>query len=483
MSKSLRFFGFIVVFIAVITAGSTTLADTALSSTFTYQGFLSLGGSAVTSPACDLEFGLFSTTTGGTPLGGSTIERTVSVSGGVFIAQLDFGVLVFDGQDRYLEIGVLCPTNGGAGPYTLLSPRSPITPTPYAVHSVNANELVALRVQYNLTSPNLIGGFSGNSVGPTVVGATIGGGGTNTIGTPNVINGNYATIGGGDTNTAGGNGSVIAGGGENVSGSLYSTVGGGNQNSAIGQFSVVSGGFQNLAGVGEWSTVPGGRANTASGNYSYAAGRRAKAVNDGSFVWGDSTDADINSTTANQFIVRASGGYIFYTDAGLTTGVTLANGAGAWGTVSDRNVKDNFVTVDPRIVLEDVLSMPITSWNYIAQGDSIRHIGPMAQDFYAAFGVGEDEKHISTVDADGVALAAIQGLYQVVQDKDIQIASLQAENATLKTRLDDLDQRLAALESLALPSQAGLSLPVMLLALLIAGSIGFAGRRFLRQDV
>ena len=100
---------------------------------------------------------------------------------------------------------------------------------------------------------------------------------------------------------------------------------------------------------------------------------------------------------------------------------------------------------------------------------SIRHIGPMAQDFYAAFGVGEDDRHISTVDADGVALAAIQGLYQVVQDKDAAIASLQTENETLKTRLDDLDQRLAALEAIASPSQAGLSVPMILLALLLSG--------------
>jgi hypothetical protein len=74
-------------------------------------------------------------------------------------------------------------------------------------------------------------------------------------------------------------------------------------------------------------------------------------------------------------------------------------------------------------VLADV---PIETWNLKSQPDSIRPIGPMAQDFAAAFGVGEDDKHIGTVDADGVALAAIQGFYRLLQQKDEQIAALTA---------------------------------------------------------
>jgi trimeric autotransporter adhesin len=559
MFKFFRLSGLIIAFIAILSAGSTTLADTTLLSTFTYQGFLSLGGNAVTSPTCDFEFGLFSTTTGGTALGGGAIERTVSVSSGVFTAQLDFGTPVFDGQDRYLEIGVLCPSNGGNGPYTLLSPRSPITPTPYAMHSINANELVALRVQYNATSPNLIGGFSGNSVGATVVGATIGGGGTNTIGTPNVANGNYATVSGGSSNTAGGAASVVGGGEGNAALSLDSVVAGGSQNTANEQFSTVVGGFQNYAGgpasfvgggrgnramatfatiagggpsdvgtptttnniatddyttiggggsnqagdaagtatdatyatvgggenntaSGSHSMIPGGLNNTASGNSSFAAGNNAQAVHDGAFVWADSTGGLLSSTGTNQFIARASSGFFLYTNSTATLGATLPLNDTAWAPLSDRDAKTNILPVDSTVILQQVVAMPISTWNYITPGDSLRHIGPMAQDFYTAFGVGMDDKHISTIDADGVALAAIQGLYQVVQDKDAEIASLQAENETLKTRLDDLDQRLAALEAIALPSQAGLSLPVIFLALLATGSIGFVGRRFLRQD-
>ena len=92
--------------------------------------------------------------------------------------------------------------------------------------------------------------------------------------------------------------------------------------------------------------------------------------------------------------------------------------------------------VDGREILERLRDLPIATWNYKAQDESIRHIGPMAQDFSAAFGVGEKETMITTIDADGVALAAIQGLYEMVKEKDAEIAALRAE----------MDDRIAALE-------------------------------------
>jgi trimeric autotransporter adhesin len=88
--------------------------------------------------------------------------------------------------------------------------------------------------------------------------------------------------------------------------------------------------------------------------------------------------------------------------------------------------------VDGRAVLDAVAAMPISTWNYIAQDESIRHIGPMAQDFYAAFGVGEDDTHITTIDGDGVALAAIQGLNEIVQEKEAHIAALEARLTALE---------------------------------------------------
>ena len=88
--------------------------------------------------------------------------------------------------------------------------------------------------------------------------------------------------------------------------------------------------------------------------------------------------------------------------------------------------------VDGREILERLRYLPIAIWNYKAQDESIRHIGPMAQDFFAAFGVGEKETMITTLDADGVSLAAIQGLYEMVKEKDAEIQVLQARLARLE---------------------------------------------------
>ncbi len=98
--------------------------------------------------------------------------------------------------------------------------------------------------------------------------------------------------------------------------------------------------------------------------------------------------------------------------------------------VSDRNAKRDFAPVNSREVLEKVAGLPLSEWSYKTDSSGTRHIGPMAQDFYAAFEVGLDEKSIATVDADGVALAAIQGLNQ----------KLETENSELRKELADLKE-------------------------------------------
>ena len=142
----------------------------------------------------------------------------------------------------------------------------------------------------------------------------------------------------------------------------------------------------------------------------------------------------------NTFSVRASGGVRFYSTSNLSTGVELAAGSGTWSSLSDRNLKENFERVDGRRILERLAAMPIETWNYKAQDDTIRHIGPMAQDFHAAFGVGPDNKRISTIDADGVALAAIQGLYVKLQARDHQIAAQQERIRQLEIRFERLER-------------------------------------------
>jgi hypothetical protein len=165
------------------------------------------------------------------------------------------------------------------------------------------------------TSPNVIGGGGGNAVTPGVRGATIGGGGG---AFPNAVTDDFGTVGGGAQNMAGdGAGTLsdrevatVCGGIANKARGNRSFVGGGANNDANGPLTTIGGGAANVAS-GFYSTIPAGYNNTTIGQYSFAAGRQAKAAQDGAFVWGDNTAAEIASTAANQFLVRANGGAVF----------------------------------------------------------------------------------------------------------------------------------------------------------------------------
>jgi len=104
----------------------------------------------------------------------------------------------------------------------------------------------------------------------------------------------------------------------------------------------------------------------------------------------------------------------------------------------DKNVKANFSNVNTRQILERLSCMPIAEWNYKADPTSVHHIGPTSQDFKLAFGLnGDEDERISVVDAQGIALAAIQGLNE----------KLNTENAQLRANVVSLETRLAAIES------------------------------------
>jgi hypothetical protein len=94
---------------------------------------------------------------------------------------------------------------------------------------------------------------------------------------------------------------------------------------------------------------------------------------------------------------------------------------------SDRNAKENFAPVDERDILARLVTIPIETWNYRGEDPSVRHIGPMAQDFARVFGVGADDKRIHMIDANGVALASIQALHKMVLERDEQIKVLQEQ--------------------------------------------------------
>jgi hypothetical protein len=202
-----------------------------------------------------------------------------------------------------------------------------LTPVPYAI---TAENVPGLSIQQTADgAPNLILGYSGNTVASGVYGATISGGGEN--GTVNSVTVPFGTVSGGIHNTASGQyASTVSGGNGNTASAAYSTVSGGVANTASGKgafvggggydgstfggntaggnASVVGGGLNNIVN-GDYATVAGGANNTAGGQYSFAAGQEAQALNNGSFVWADdSSSSPFASTANNQFLIKAAGG-------------------------------------------------------------------------------------------------------------------------------------------------------------------------------
>lgn len=265
-------------------------------------------------------------------------------------------------------------------------------------------------------------------------------------GTNNTVSGSNAYVGGGTLNSASNSyASVGAGFGNSASGQ-YGTIGGGQLNGALGTHATVGGGQSNSA-TGIASTVPGGANNTASGNYSFAAGRRAKSTAAGTMTLADSTDDDFTNSIANSLRIRATGGFFLFTKlvGGVETFQVNTEGhALLTGTLfqeSDRNKKENFGSVDTRDVLELLASLPIETYNYRGEDPANVHLGVMAQDFNAAFGLGGEPGFIAVVDAQGVAFAGIQALYDMVMERDERIEELESALDGVLTRLDALEGR------------------------------------------
>ncbi len=267
-------------------------------------------------------------------------------------------------------------------------------------------------------------------------------------GKSNTESGDYGFDGGGYTNTVSNTYAAIAGGEFNVANGEGAYIGGGGYNVASGEGAIVDGGFSSTAG-GTFSTVPGGYRDSAGGTYSFAAGAFASAANEGAFVWSDGSNGStlLTSSHTYQFLARAAGGFTLYTNAGATVGAQLAAGSGTWASLSDRNAKTNIVPLDDATVLAKVAALPISRWSYKTE-HGVRHVGPMAQDFFAAFKVGEDDKHITSIDEDGVALAAIKALNGQNAVLRADNATLHADNATLHASVHELRSQLAALRAL-----------------------------------
>ena len=194
-------------------------------------------------------------------------------------------------------------------------------------------------------------------------------------------------------------------------------------------------------------------ARTAGGEYSTAMGTNVGAGNFGSFIIGD---GDFNSALTatnkdNEFKSVFGGGYTLYSARNLSSGVYMNGATSGWTNISDRNKKENFCAIDGEQLLSKIRSMQITRWNYRNTDPSIQYIGPVAQDFYAAFHLGgKDSLGINSICIDGVNMAAVQALEKRTAELKEKIAELEL----VKSELVDLKERLFRLEkALSMPKE------------------------------
>lgn len=415
---------------------------------FTYQGRLDISG-APANGAHDLTFTLYDAATGGATVGTSNSFNDLVITGGLFTVQLDFGPAAFNGSPRWLQIAAR--SGASAGAYSSLVPRQPITAVPYAVFAGNVaasgvvGTLPASALPANV--PVRTGGntFSGDQI------VTSGNVGIGTVTPATLLDvSGPATMKALEARSPEGQPYLDFSSVANIDYNARILYSGTNDNGlyySAGKH-VFNVGLSGSGNVGIGTSAPATRLDV-SGVATMTALEVRVPGGQPYLDFSSVANADFNArilysgTTDNGFYYTA-GKHVFGSATGAPTTKLEVGGeitCVAVNITSDRNAKEQIKPVNSREVLAKVAALPITEWQYKAQGDA-RHIGPMAQDFREAFALGRDEKHITSVDADGVALAAIQGLNEIVQEKKAELGRLKAENRSLAERLAAIERAL-----------------------------------------
>ncbi|MBO9622413.1 MAG: hypothetical protein J7500_06855 [Sphingomonas sp.] len=270
----------------------------------------------------------------------------------------------------------------------------------------------------------------------------------------------------GDTNSAESTSSIVFGSGNQVKGAAGFSAGAGNRvcdtygvalgNNAKSGGPLINGKCDpdsfNIHGL---AAVAIGYNVTANQDHTTAMGKFASNNNfSGTFVWSDGSataSADtFNNTANNEFAARATGGFRFRTNLAGTTGCNLPAGSGVWNCTSSRTTKQNFATVNGEELLAKVRAMPITTWNYTSEGAQVRHLGPVAEDFFQAFGLGVGNTSIGIQDLAGVSLAAVKALEErtaELQAKSVEVETLRTELGAMRSANEALEKRLEAIEA------------------------------------
>lgn len=271
----------------------------------------------------------------------------------------------------------------------------------------------------------------------------------------------------GDTNSAESTSSIVFGSGNQVKGAAGFSAGAGNRvcdtygvalgNNAKSGGPLINGRCDpdtfNIRGL---AAVAIGYNVTADQDHTTAMGKFASNNGfTGTFVWSDGSataSADTFRNTANnEFAARATGGFRFRTNLAATTGCNLPAGSGVFNCTSSRATKQNFHQVSGGDVLSKVRALPITTWNYISEGAEVRHLGPMAEDFHAAFGLGTSDKAIGIQDLASVSLAGVKALdaeTNALRARIDELEALRSEVAHLRATNRSLEERLSAIEEM-----------------------------------
>jgi hypothetical protein len=269
----------------------------------------------------------------------------------------------------------------------------------------------------------------------------------------------------GDTNSAESTSSIVFGSGNQVKGAAGFSAGAGNRvcdtyGVALGNNAKSGGPYINGKCDPETFNIRGlaavaiGYNVTADQDHTTAMGKFASNNGfQGTFIWSDgapqATADTFRNTANNEFAARATGGFRFRTNLPGTTGCNLPAGSGVFNCTSSRYTKENFLLINGEDVLTRLRNIPVSTWNYISEGKTVRHMGPMAEDFYQAFKLGTGNTSIGVQDLAGVSLAGIKALDErttELQQKSAEVEVLRLQVDALRAANAAMEQRLAALE-------------------------------------
>jgi hypothetical protein len=230
-----------------------------------------------------------------------------------------------------------------------------------------------------------------------------------------------------------------------VSGSQWDHAGIGNYSIALGH---------DVTAAGDHSFASG-FSTTTIGSYSTAMGSYVSTTGDGSMVIGDnSVTVMLTTSSNNRYTARFAGGYYLYTNPPATIGASLPANANSWTSISDSSRKENFLAADGEVFLSKISAFTLGSWNYKGQdATKYRHYGPMAQDFYEAFGndgigtIGNDTT-LSSADFDGINFIAIQALEKRTSEQRSEIEELKATNERILAQNERYREELGQLKGL-----------------------------------